>query len=293
MSDIKEQLNNIVPSDEHIGELYALFNSVSEYTIPLIKVSIDKGAYVLRQRINKSGQYYKTIAELSYPPSVIHYGRANVPGHPMFYCCLFTMNPENVSPRLVTLMETSEFVWDKESVGIERTTCSKWDVIEKLDLISFPFSSNYEKPIMEIKKIQEDWNDKIKDANVNEDALALVEFMSEEIAKKSSKESDYFKIANFIYYVLFINVKTKWADGIIFPSVEAAGEGFNLALKPETVDKKLKFSVASLHYLVKDKMNSRLDMVNHSIGQNPDGSLIFEKETNFEEDDYKDYVFIN
>lgn len=293
MSDIKERLTNLVPVDENIADLYSLFNSVNENTLPLIMVSIEKGAYVLRHRINKSGKYYKTIAELSYPPSVVHYGRANVPGHPMFYCCLFNMDPENVTPRLITLMETSEFVCDKESVGIERTTCSKWDVIEKLDLISFPFSSNYERPIAEIKIIQEDWNEKIKDTDVNEDALALVEYMSEEIAKTSSKESDYFKIANFIYYILYINEKTKWADGIIYPSVEAAGEGFNLALKPEAVDKKMKFSVASLHYLVKNKMNARLDMVNHSIGQNSDGSLIFEKEIDYNDESYKNYIFVN
>lgn len=293
MSGIKERLKNLMPSDEYIGELYSLFNSVSENTLPLIKVTIEKGAYVLRQRINKSGKYYKSIPELSYPPSVEHYGRANVPGHPMFYCCLFSMNPENVRPRLVTLLETSKFVWNKENVGIERTTCSKWDVIEKLDLISLPFSSNYERPIVEIKSIQEDWNQKIKDADVNEDALALIDYMSEEIAKTSNQESDYFIIANFIYYILYINEKTKWADGIIYPSVEAAGEGFNLALKPEVVDKKLKFGVASLHYLVKNKEDARLDMINHSTGQNSDGSLIFEKETDFNEDNYKNFIFVN
>ena len=89
------------------------------------------------------------------------------------------------------------------------------------------------------------------------------------------------------------NKKTKNSDGIIFPSVAASGEGFNVVLKPESVDVKLKFGGASLCYLVKDGMKADLVVVNHSIGQNEDGTLIYEKEKDFDEKKYNGITFIN
>ena len=52
--------------------------------------------------------------------------------------------------------------------------------------------------------------------------------MSNEIAKNITNNKDYFKIANFVNYLLYINIRTKDSDGIIFPSVAAEGQGFNV-----------------------------------------------------------------
>ena len=82
-------------------------------------------------------------------------------------------------------------------------------------------------------------------------------------------------------------------DGIIYPSVAAAGEGFNIVLKPEVVDKKLKFSVASLCYLVKYGEKAEVDIVNHSIQQNEYGTLLYELMDDYNAEKYKNKDFIN
>lgn len=117
--------------------------------------------------------------------------------------------------------------------------------------------------------------------------------MSEEIAKEVEKPMDYFKIANFVYYVLYINTKTKDADGLIYPSVAAAGEGFNIVLKPDVVDRKLRFYGASLCYLVKNKMEAVLHIVNQAIGCSDDGTLTYVPQEDFDIRVCDGYVFVN
>lgn len=289
---IKERLDSII-FEEGIDELYVIFYEICKENLPLVIFEMEVGTYIVRQRINEKYKDFKNAHQLSYPPcDLVHYGRANIPGHPMFYGSAYGAS-DTVLPRIVTLLETSEFAQDPETCGIERATFGRWDVIDKLQLIALPFSTSYEKPIPEIMQIQNDWNTQIINANIYKDAMSLVEYMSDEIAKKTNSDMEYFKIANFVYFLLYINENTKGYDGIIYPSVAARGEGYNIALKPETVDAKLQFSTALLCYLVKNKGKECLDNVKHSISKSPDGSLVYEYEPDFSVEKYKDYTFVN
>ena len=292
---VKERLDSLSSSEENIQELYSIFNSVDGNALPLIRFYINEGAFVIRQRINPKGNDISLISELSYPPVLFckEYGRANLPYHPMFYCCSFSSDGDAPLPRFLTLLETSEYIKDTESTGIERATCSRWDVIEKLDLLALPFSSSYKRTTKEIEQIKAEWEKERNNKNINKEALELIEYMSNEIAKNITNNKDYFKIANFVNYLLYINIRTKDSDGIIFPSVAAEGQGFNVVLKPEAADSKLKFGGASLCYLVKNGKKAHLVIVNHSIGKNEDGTLIFEKNKEFDEEKYSSLTFIN
>lgn len=291
---IKERLE-LINSSQQIEELYSIFYSIDEGIVPLIHFNMEVGTYVIRQRINNKDKEFTTISELTYPPisACKRYGRANIPYHPMFYCCTFADDFTSPLPRYVSILETSDFVKSKETIGIERSTCSRWDVIERLDLLALPFSTEYERTIPIIKQIQDEWEVVKQEKGINNEALELVEYMSNEIAKDITNNDGYFKIANFIYYLLYINEQTKEIDGIIYPSVAAAGEGINIVLKPETVDKKLKFTVASLCYIVKNGERAEVDIVNHSIQQNEDGTLLYELMDDYNKEKYKNETFIN
>lgn len=290
-----QRLERISNSEKNIDELYSVFNSIDGNTIPMIRVSIDVGAFVVRQRINIKDQSFSNVSDLSYPP--VHccksYGRANLPYHPMFYCCSFSTEKDAPLPRYVTLLETSDFIKDTESTGIQRSTCSRWDVIDRLELLALPFSDNYERTIAEIKQIKDEWKELTTKTNINKDALELVNYMSNEISKNSTGDIDYFKIANFIYYLLYINKNTCNYDGVIYPSVAAAGEGFNVVLKPESADKKLSFNAASLCYLIKKCKKAELYVVNHSTGKSEDGCLTFIPQEDFDNHICEGYSFIN
>ncbi len=293
--NISQKLNKISPVEENTDELFSIFNSVDGYALPFVIFNIQAGSFVVRQRINLKGKDFNYISELSYPPNYCcnTYGRANIPFHSMFYCCSFSMNNNSPLPRYIALQETSSFLKDTNSIGIERSTCSRWDVVQQLDVLALPFSANYDRTIADIEQIKIEWNSIFNDVNIDKSALELVNYMSDEIAKDSRSAIDYFKIANFIYFLLYLNENTMSFDGLIYPSVAAGGEGFNMVLKPETVDGKLKFNAASLCYLIKNGIKAELYPINQSVGCNLDGSLIYVPHKDFDNSKCDGLSFIN
>lgn len=277
MGKITERLNNIIPENENINELYDIFRSIEDFDIPVIRMVISEGTAFLRQRVNIKGGEFNYISELGYPPAiyVTNYGRANIPYHPMFYACSFPLDLEAPEPRIITLLETSEFFRDKSRTGIERATLSKWIVKKPIELLVLPFSNHYKRACKDIKVIQEKWDEKIMQVQVNPDAKELVEFMSQKISEEVFENKEYFIIANFAYYLLYLNEKTKNADGIMYPSVPAAGHGFNVVIKPESADEKLEFAGSALCYLAKNKDKSYLIVTNESTSINEDGFITY------------------
>ena len=104
--------------------------------------------------------------------------------------------------------------------------------------------------------------------------------MSKKISEEVSENKEYFIIANFVYYLLYLNEKTKNADGIMYPSVPAGGHGFNVVIKPESVDEKLEFAGSALCYLAKNKDKSYLMVTNQSTLINEDGFITYTPKKN-------------
>jgi len=277
MGRITDSLNKIDNSKQNIDELYSVFYSIDELSIPIVRFFLGKDEFVLRLRINPKKEELEYVSDLTYPPYNVcrNFGRANIPYNSLFYCCYQTLEPNAVYSRILALLETSSFLKDASSKGIERSTLSKWVIKEPLELLMMPFYAQYSRPNPLIDKIQEAWNKRVISEKVNEEGLELMNYMSQELGREAPDNISYFKIANFIYYLLFINGKTKNVDGIIYPSVPAAGEGFNIVLKPASVDEKLQFDMASQMLLYKNGEDSYFKLMNHSIGNDANGKLIF------------------
>ena len=152
---------------------------------------------------------------------------------------------------------------------------SRWEVIKDLELVALPFLADYTMACKDIMTIKEEWNKAIKANTLNQDGLELIEYMAREIGKVFASNVEYFKIANFVNYLLNVNEKTKGVDGIIYPSVPAAGSGFNVAVKPSVVDEKIRFVGASLSHLLKKGEESYLHIVNKSISVE-DGHITYQ-----------------
>lgn len=280
MGKITDLLDAINVVKENTEELYEIFRMVEDFDFPVIRFNIYSGSGLIRQRVNKKGEDFEKVSDLNYPPfdCVTGYERANVPYQPMFYACSFPTdyNDENTPPpRVVSLQETSSFFRDKAASGIERSTVSRWEVVKDLELVALPFLADYTMACRDIKTIKDDWNEAVKANTLNQDGLELVEYMAREIGKTFTSNVEYFKIANFVNYLLNVNEKTKGADGIIYPSVPAAGSGFNVAIKPSVVDEKIVFVGASLSHLLKKGEQSYLHVVNKSISVK-DGHITYQ-----------------
>lgn len=270
MGKMTEMLDAINVQEENTEELYRIFRMVPDYDIPLIRFYLYKGSSLIRQRINEKNREFKMVFDLGYPPAdcIIGYERANIPFQPMFYACSFPDDYESDDvppPRVVALMETSHFYRDRNAIGIERSTVSRWDIVEDLELAAMPFIANYSMACQLIKNIKDGWNTEISKYHVNPNGLELIMYMANEIGKNFSSNVEYFKIANFVNYLLNVNEKTKNVDGIIYPSVPGAGSGFNVALKPSVINKKLIFGSASLCYLLKKEEKAYLRVMNRSV----------------------------
>lgn len=278
MGTIKDILSGLdVQTSDGLNQLYELFKSIPDYNLPIVRYTLYDGGSVIRQRVNIAGGSFSNVSQLSYPPPEnTKLGRANLPGNPMFYACTFPSEIKDGAPipRVIALEETSPFMRNKSKFGIERATVSRWVVVSPVELIALPFIGHYERPCPDLIEIKEKWDRAITSGIVPQNALGLMEYMAEEISKDFTEPYQYLKIAHFIYYLLKINAKTKAADGIIYPSVPAKGAGFNVAIKPESVDAKIRFSNASECHLLKRK-DEMLVMVMSDAVQNEYGEICF------------------
>lgn len=302
MGRITDLLNAITSHDEaSIQQLYEVFSSINDIEIPIVRHIIFPGSSLIRQRINRKERNFTHVSELSYPPvSIAQIERANLPGHPMFYACSF---PSKVTidapiPRVIALEETSSFMKDKTKSGIERATVSRWLVKETIELIALPYTGTYDKACPDLLQIKDAWEDAITKGHVPENPLELVHYMAEEISKDFDDREKYFKIANFVNYLLTINTKTRGADGIIYPSVPAQGAGFNVAIKPDVVDAKIQFLNASVCHLLKKEMIMAVIPMSDAVVDEY-GNMVFkdrvltEKERAFYDDNSAGLCFIN
>ena len=284
---IRQDLDRITTPDQiGLRELYNIFYSVPDFEIPIVRYSIYPGSSLIRQRVNKKRESFKNIAEIYYPPaSVTPMERANLPGNPMFYACSFPseITDQSPIPRVIALEETSSFMRDTSQSGIERATVSRWNIIARIDLIALPYIGTYNRACPDLLRVKEKWEKTISQGVIPQDALELVNYMAEEISKDFSDRNQYFKIANFVHYLLKINQKTRDADGIIYPSVPARGVGFNVAIKPESADAKIRFSNASECHLLKKGMKMAVIPVSDAIVDEY-GGMTF-KDRNFTPED--------
>lgn len=280
MGKITESLDKIDSSKMDLQELYTIFNSVNN--IPIIHLTLECDSFLIRQRLNDNNNSFETESDLTYPPLEFctKYSRANIPYHPMFYSSI-TVQEDVPYARMVVLMETSEFFKDVTTCGIERSTISKWNVIKSLNLLAMPFNDNYQRSNDFIDNIKSLWKQSLffRKNKLAEDSLELIEYMSKEISKQCNDSDSYFKIANFVYYLLYINKSTLNFDGIVYPSVPSAGEGVNVVLKPDVADNKLQFESAAICHVAKREKKSFEMIYSYARNKDNNGHLIYVNHT--------------
>lgn len=293
---LKERVANLDYSEAAVPELYDIFNRIKGQ-LPIVKIKTLDDCHIFRQRRNEGNYEFKCIKELSCPPvkAVKKYGRVNIPGKPMFYGCSFGNFQPTEIPIKASVWEVSELIKDANLFGIERTTCSVWKVVDSLNLLAFPFSESYKNPTDDIIRIQKEWK-AFENTIVSKDNQSLMEYMSNEIAKNTDDNLDYIKIAHFVHFLLNNNIPTQSYDGILYPSIHAQGNGYNVALKPCAVNNKLQFVSAHCCYVVKRHENPKeidVDLVSYSYNQNEIGELVFEQYEDFDEKKYIGMNFVN
>lgn len=208
----------------------------------------------------RSGSGYISKSDLSYKPQKFNKEcqRASTPNNTMFYGTIVEEGRPIEETRLIAASECSSLLRGGiDTSGIEKITFGRWQVIKDIDLVSIVHKdifSNVENNALlkELHRGYEEFIKKSPDIEANNNFIAR--FFAEEYSKENiTNDFDYFLSAVFSEFVAY----DLGYDGVMYPSVQAGGQiGFNVAIKPEAVDNKMRLDIVGESTLYKNKDKS-------------------------------------
>ncbi|MDP3001622.1 MAG: hypothetical protein Q8N38_00615 [Bacteroidales bacterium] len=274
--EIIERLSKLDLSSYPAEEVKRLIKQLGSFGV--IVSNLHPGKRILRGRINEKPHEFDNISKVSYKPSEYNktYMRASTPNKTMFYGSIVPEirgKKEPDTARITIIYEISEFARDLESVGEQTITFSVWEVQEDIKLLSLMHFKKFERPTELSKKLQEDFEVFIKQhPDKKESTNEIVEFLGEQFAKTVSPDRD----CDYLISACYSEIITELGlDGVLYPSVKLAGEGINVAIKPESVSK-LKLVHVGECTLYKNK--KQILVGNDTVAKiNEDDSLQYEK----------------
>lgn len=261
------------PKDE-IKELLTGLGKVG-----VIITSLHDGKRILRARINEDKKQFKSLSELSFKPQEFNttYQRASTPQSTMFYGSIVPEILGKTEPdtaRITTLYELSEFVRAIDTIGTQKITFSVWEVCSDVELLSLVHYKNFQRPTELSKKLQNDYDKFISQyPQFKQSSFEITQFLGEQFAKPVNSIDDYNYMISAIYSEMSIGFGF---DGVLYPSVKLAGEGINIAIKPEIIGDKIKFIHAGECTVYKNKKQVFVGNDTYANVEK-DGNLKFEK----------------
>lgn len=241
------------------GVLLDILESYGE-DIALIPIKLFVHQKILRTRKNEDG-FFGYIHELSYPPKeYARTDRASIEGKPMFYASIFTKEVEksHAYPRIISALETISLLRAKGTSGQNLITQSVWMIDEEVHVYSFPLSSQYKRACSEINMLNSDCKKVLKN-EYSEDSIEFFSFIGDLMARPN--ESCLYEItATCIDFIL----EHYNFDGVLYPSVQAEGQGMNICIKPDVVDSKISFAGAATEVIVRNGDNSQIHILGNT-----------------------------
>lgn len=221
-----------------------------------IVTSLHKGKKILRARINEKDNSFKSIKDLSFKPQEFNktYQRASTPNSTMFYGSIVPEilgKSEPVTARITTLLELSEFARSTETIGKQKITYSVWEVNDFVDLVSLVHYRKFDRPTLLSKEIQQEYDKFINGyPSLKTSSLETTQFLGEQYAKFVNPANDY----DYMISAIYSEIVTEFGfDGVLYPSVKLAGEGINIAVKPDIICSKINFIHAGECTVYKNK----------------------------------------
>lgn len=241
------------------GVLLDILKSYGE-DIALMPIKLFANQKILRTRKNED-DVFGYIHELSYlPKEYARTDRASIEGKPMFYASIFTKEVEksHAYPRIISALETIPLLRAQGTSGQNLITQSVWMIDEEVHVYSFPLSSQYKSACSEINMLNSDW-DKVLKNEYSEDSIEFFSFIGDLMAKPN--ESCLYEItATSIDFIL----EHFDFDGVLYPSVQAEGQGMNICIKPDVVDCKISFAGAATEVIIRNGDNSQIHILGNT-----------------------------
>lgn len=227
--------------DERSIESYIYIkNILNTVEFPIPFTLFEKNKRFVRTRVHKeSEEFFTNVEDLSYRKDVQNiksFGRANEPGQSFFYCS----DDDSLS-----LIETSHIARYLEEKDFEFSTNGLWIAKENLVIVNVLTNDDIRGKHKQIDDLSVDFEKLLSDQD-DEAAMAVknfYQFISKEFSRPAENDSNHYKVTAAFTNYIFDSIDK--VDGIMYPSTLLNHKGFNFVFKPETVEKKLQFLVAS------------------------------------------------
>ncbi len=227
-------------------EILSLFSQINE-KIPIVVATAHPGRIIVRGQLYEPNVDYTLQSRHSYKPAELNtkYQRASIPSHTTFYGSVTSLDDKKDEPlaRVTIMSEIGKIIKDK-TITEEEYVFSSWEVIDDLNLVAVIQSEEYSEPCNLVRKLQKDYEAKFQNIFGRE----FMNYIASEFAKDDTREDYNYMISAWYSQIVYDSCY----DGVTYPSVRVGGAGMNLAIRPESVNKKLKLIGAAKCKFIKE-----------------------------------------
>lgn len=272
VKDIIEQLKLLDFNSNPYNDAKKLISSFGKFGF--IELNLHATNEFIRARPLGEHESIKTIFDLSYKPKHLNstYQRASTPNNSMFYAGLvqpeFTPDGFLAMGRMIGMMESVTLMRDKTSSGIQKIGFGKWTNTRDLHLAAIVYSEQFSKKNPKTEFLYDAFHKQIHEAGeLYKKSLWVTEFLANEFAKDVIHHHfDYMISAIFTEIAI-----EKGFDGVIYPSVRTTGQGLNVAIHPDFVDKFMELRSAGECTIYKQKDHTII--LNDTVALVPRGQI--------------------
>jgi hypothetical protein len=266
MSEIQSIIEGIksinVQEDNARERIEKLMGTVGK--VAFVEVTLGIGNAAIRARPNRlldNGEYeiFTDFSDLNFKPQEInkYYQRASTPPKTMFYGVLVPTNEiEGINPRCIGMLEALPEFRNITLQGIKKITYGKWSIVKPLKLLAIIPYNEFITGNKYLKELNEAYQVFLSNSSldIKNNSISFFDFLAEEFFKDTIHDHKEYMISA-IYSEIVTN---KRFDGIIYPSVRAAGKGLNIAITEEAALKNIKLSAAGENFIYKNKTSTKI-----------------------------------
>jgi hypothetical protein len=259
--DIIKALQNLdlskYPQEEVLNELRKIGKS------GFVKHTLHPNYELIRVRPNRDKERFSTVKELTYKPQQYNktYQRGSTPNKTIFYGSSSQKDIPNASPaigRITSILEAIPKLREPDAEFEQKVTFSKWVVIEDINLALICFDQNLHQNYSDHKYVYNQFIKFLENyPDLKERIVEINSFLAQEFSNSEPcADKDYLYMISSIYTEM---VSEFHFEGVTYPSVRTIGYGINIAINPDSADKKLICAGVGEALIVK-KRNKKIEI---------------------------------
>lgn len=253
LAEIKGQIKNIKSLDFSPDNIEKIIEQVHKLPLPVPVTILRKDFYICRARYVE-GDFPGHRKQISFPYDsafVKSFGRCNFKGQQVFYGSVFTDEIKDL--RLTGISEIIDF----DSLDRNQRhfiAIGRWLILENINMAELYLSDQKIKNQIS-RHANENHNNWLSalSSEEREKNIEIMNFFSDEFTEPRGRYELTSAISNRYFKMFFQSQEDKKSfsiEGLSYPSVKTEGLGMNVALLPDTVDKKLKLEVVLINEIV-------------------------------------------